>query len=37
MTIALLLFALAALAFGEALVAHTTDDATESRGDPEEP
>ena len=37
MTIALLLFALAALAFGEALVAHTTDDATENRGDPEEP
>ncbi len=37
MTIALLLFALAALAFGQALVCNTADDTTENRGDPEEP
>ena len=37
MTIALLLFALAALAFGQALVAQATDHAAENRGDPEEP
>ena len=37
MTIALLLFALAALAFGQALVCNTADDAAQNRGDPEEP
>lgn len=33
----LLLFALAALAFGDALVCNTANHATENRGDPEEP
>lgn len=33
----LLLFALAALAFGKELVCNAADDATENRGDPEEP
>ena len=37
MTIVLLLFALAALAFGKELVCNAADDATENRGDPEEP
>lgn len=37
MTIVLLLLALAALAFGQALVCNAADDATENRGDPEEP
>ena len=33
----LFLFALAALAFGKELVCNAADDATENRGDPEEP